>query len=159
MSALRSGFEIAGLVGLLALPCAAPGAADDGDLDPTFDGGAFTVGWLAGHARATVAEPIAAGELLVGGTVGEEPGEIDGWVVAKLEADGSRDPFWALAFQIVSAGDETMAVSDQVSAPTTSFASSCFFFSRSQSAIISARVALPSRIRSSARAMRSSAVT
>src|SRR5262245_38762431 len=51
-----------------------------------------------------------------------------------------------------------MAVSDQVSAPMTSFASSCFFFSRSQSAIMSSRVALPSRMRSSARATRSSAV-
>jgi uncharacterized delta-60 repeat protein len=94
---------------LLALPLALPLQADDGDLDPTFDGGAFTLGWVAGHARATVLEPLADGELLVGGVVGDGPGESDGWAVAKLAADGSREIGWSINFQIVSAGDETMA--------------------------------------------------
>lgn len=83
---------MAGLVGLLALPCASPLAADDGDLDASFGGGAFTVGWGVDDARATVLEPIAGGELLVGGVIGTDlPGDIDGWGVDKIEADGSRD--------------------------------------------------------------------
>jgi uncharacterized delta-60 repeat protein len=100
------------LVASLASVLVATGApllAADGDLDPSFDGGAFTLAWSAGHARATVLEPIAAGELLVGGTVGDEPGETDGWAVAKLEADGTRELAWTFSFQIVSAGAEGMA--------------------------------------------------
>jgi uncharacterized delta-60 repeat protein len=110
----RPAAGLALLVGCLAASAAPPIAAEDGDLDPSFAGGAFTLGWSAGHARASVLEPIPGGELLVGGTVGDAPGEIDGWAVAKLEADGTRDLAWTLAFQIVSAGDETMAVSDQL---------------------------------------------
>ncbi|GMU65227.1 MAG: hypothetical protein AMXMBFR36_15010 [Acidobacteriota bacterium] len=114
MSSPASAFRIVACLGCLALPGAPPLCADDGDLDPSFAGGAFTLAWTAGHARASVLEPIPGGELLVGGTVGDAPGEIDGWAVAKLEADGSRDLLWSLAFQIVSAGDETMAITDEL---------------------------------------------
>jgi uncharacterized delta-60 repeat protein len=93
---------------LLALPLALPLQAADGDLDPTYNGGAFTLARASGWARASVLEPIADGELLVGGEVsGTEGG--DGWAVVKLEADGSRELVWSLVFQVVQVGDETMA--------------------------------------------------
>jgi len=97
---------------LLALPLALPLQADDGDLDPTFDGGAFTLAWASAHAWATVLEPLADGELLVGGSV-NGTGE-DGWAVAKLEADGSPEIVWSFVFQVVHAGDETMATTDDL---------------------------------------------
>jgi uncharacterized delta-60 repeat protein len=93
---------------LLALPLALPLHAADGDLDPTFDGGAFTIGWGAEDVRATALEPIANGGLLVGGVVSED-GDVDGWVVVRLAADGTRVIGWDINFEVVSAGDETMA--------------------------------------------------
>ncbi|MBZ0090192.1 MAG: hypothetical protein K8H90_07425, partial [Thermoanaerobaculia bacterium] len=108
-SALLPRLAVALAAAVLALPLALPLEADDGDLDPTFDGGAFTLAWASGHARASVLEPLADGELLVGGTVVDEPGDSDGWAVSKLEADGSREPVWWLVFQVVHAGNETMA--------------------------------------------------
>lgn len=106
--------RLVALVSLAAALLTSPLAAADGDLDPTFDGGAFTLAWTSGHARATVLEPLAAGELLVGGTVGDAPGEIEGWAVAKLESDGTRELAWSFAFQIVQAGDETMAATGEL---------------------------------------------
>lgn len=102
------------LLACAALPVPlAPLAAADGDLDTSYDGGAFTLAWVSGDARANVVLPIANGQLLVGGTVGE-PGGNDGWGVAKLDANGTRELVWSLVFEIVYASDETMATNREL---------------------------------------------
>ena len=100
MTILRATLFSLALLSALAVSPALHAA--DGDLDPTFDGGTVRHVWGSDAATATELEPLAGGELLVGGTV-------DGprrWAVAKFYDDGTLDIGWATTFTPFGFGNE-----------------------------------------------------
>ncbi|MEO7974690.1 MAG: hypothetical protein ABIU84_13995, partial [Thermoanaerobaculia bacterium] len=87
---------------LISLPLLASGLrADDGDLDPDFQGGKVTVQWTD-PATAVAIEPLANGAMLIGGTITDPPR----WAIAKLNQVGAYDLGWGLGFTPFGFGND-----------------------------------------------------